>query len=156
MLMRFDPFREMDRLVDELAAAGRTPRPVPLDAYRSGDHVVVHLDLPGADPGSIEVTVDRGVLTIKAQRTERPTDGVEWIARERFAGAYAKQIHLGEGLDTDAMTATYDAGVLTLSVPIAERAKPRRVEVTSGASAPQPKVIEGASAQVGAAEAATA
>ena len=96
MLMRFDPFREMDRLVDELAAAGRTQRSVPLDAYRSGDHVVVHLDLPGADPGSIEVTVDRGVLTIKAQRTERPADGVEWIARERFAGAYAKQIHLGD------------------------------------------------------------
>lgn len=149
MLMRFDPFREMDRLVDELAAAGRAPRSVPLDAYRSGDHVVVHLDLPGADPGSIDVTVDRGVLTIQARRTERAEEGVEWIARERFAGAYAKQIHLGDGLDADAMTATYDAGVLTLTVPVAERAKPRKVEVTAGGAAPS-RVIEGAPASEGA------
>ena len=127
MFQRFDPFTEMDRLAGALA--GRSALTIPIDAYRSGDHVVLHLDLPGVDPGSIDVTVERGVLSVHAERTPRPEEGVHWLARERFSGPVDKQLALGDALDTDTLTATYDAGVLTLTVLIAQRAKPRKITV---------------------------
>jgi HSP20 family protein len=103
---------------------------MPMDLYRSGDHYVLHADLPGVDPGSVDVGVENATLTIKAQRSERTEDGVQWIASERFAGTYMRQIALGDDIDADRITATYANGVLTVTLPVTERAKPRRVEIT--------------------------
>jgi len=117
---------------------------MPMDRYRSGDHYVVHADLPGVDPGSIGVSVDAGTLTIKAQRTGRTADSVDWIASERFTGTYMGQLSLGDGVDADQISATYHNGVLTVSIPVAEKAKPRRIQV----SAPTDQtVIEGSPVQ---------
>ena len=103
---------------------------MPMDLYRSGDHFVVHADLPGLDPGSIDVSVDNNTLTIKAQRTGRTADTVDWIASERFTGTYMGQLSLGDGVDADQISATHHNGVLTVSIPVAEKAKPRKIEVT--------------------------
>ncbi|HVU92950.1 MAG TPA: Hsp20/alpha crystallin family protein [Jatrophihabitans sp.] len=133
-MLRFDPFRDFDRLTEQLlgtqAGSARAPRFMPMDLYRSGDHYVLHADLPGIDPGSVDVSVENNVLTLKAERSERTEDGVQWIASERFAGTYMRQISLGEGIDTDRITATYANGVLTVTLPVAEKAKPRKVEIT--------------------------
>lgn len=136
MNTRFDALRGMDRLADELLSSQRAARIVPLDAYKAGDHVVMHLDLPGVDPGSVDVTLDRGVLTVRAQRSDTTgaDSAVEWLARERFGGSFTRQIALGDGLDADALAATYDAGVLTITVPVAEKAKPRKIQVEAAAS----------------------
>jgi HSP20 family protein len=143
-VLRFDPFREIDRMTEQLlgvpSGTARAPRFMPMDLYRSGDHYVLHADLPGVDPGSVDVGVENGVLTIKAQRSERTEDGVQWISSERFAGTYLRQIALGEGIDTDKIGATYHNGVLTVTLPVAEQAKPRRVEVSVQES---PTTIEG-------------
>jgi HSP20 family protein len=103
---------------------------MPMDLYRSGDHYVLHADLPGVDPGSVDVNVENATLTIKAQRSERTEDGVQWIASERFAGTYMRQIALGNDIDADNISATYANGVLTVTLPVADRAKPRRVNVS--------------------------
>lgn len=146
MPIHFDPFREIDRLTEQLlgtpAGTARAPRFMPMDLYRSGDHYVLHADLPGVDPGSVDVNVDSGVLTIKAQRSGRTEEGVQWIASERFTGTFQRQLSLGDGLDADKIAATYENGVLTVTIPVAEQAKPRRIQVTPGAAA-QPNVIEG-------------
>ncbi len=153
-MLRFDPFREFDRLAEQLlvAQAGsvRAPRPMPMDLYRSGDHYVLHADLPGVDPGSVDLSVDSGTLTIKAQRTSRTEETVEWIASERFTGSYLRQLSLGDGVDPDHISATYHNGVLTVSIPVAERAKPRRIQVSAPAddtvieaSPPQAEVTGG-------------
>ncbi len=131
MLMRFDPFREVERLTQRLGGGGRTPV-LPMDAYRHGDQLVAHFDLPGVDPDSIEVTVERNVLTVRAERAIARGEGEEWLVAERPQGSYSRQVFLGEGLDADALEARYDQGVLTLTLPVAEAAKPRKVEVTSG------------------------
>lgn len=102
---------------------------MPMDLYRSGDHYVLHADLPGVDPGSVDVGVENGTLTIKAERTERTEEGVQWIASERFTGTYLRQVSLSDDIDTDKISATYANGVLTLTLPVTERAKPRRVEI---------------------------
>jgi HSP20 family protein len=115
-----------------------------MDLYRSGDHYVLHADLPGVDPGSVDVNVQNGTLTIKAERTERTAEDVQWIASERFTGTYMRQLSLGEGIDTERIAATYENGVLTVSLPVAERAKPRKVEVQASGS---PTTIEGKSQQ---------
>jgi HSP20 family protein len=132
-VLRFDPFRDLDRFTEQLlgapAGSARAPRFMPMDLYRSGDHYVLHADLPGIDPGSVDVNVENGVLSIKAERSERTEDGVQWIASERFAGTYLRQLTLGEGIDADRIGATYANGVLTVTLPVAERAKPRRVTV---------------------------
>jgi HSP20 family protein len=104
---------------------------MPMDLYRSGDHYVLHADLPGVDPGSVDVGVENGTLTIKAQRSPRTEDGVQWIASERFTGTYLRQLSLGDNIDADAITATYNNGVLTVTIQVAERAKARRIEVTA-------------------------
>ena len=138
MLMRFDPFREVDRLTQLWQ---RTPT-APMDAYRQGDRFVVHLDLPGVDPASIDLTVEKNVLTVRAERHGVEGDGLEWLANERPQGSFARQLFLGEGLDADRIEAGYDQGVLTITVPVAEAAKPRKVEIASNANA---KAIEATS-----------
>jgi HSP20 family protein len=136
-VLRFDPFRDMDRLAEQVlgaqAGSARAPRFMPMDLYRSGDHYVVHADLPGVDPGSVDVNVDGGTLTIKAQRSGRTEESVDWIDSERFAGTYMRQLFLGDGVDADQISATYHNGVLTLSIPVAEKAKPRRIQVSAPA-----------------------
>jgi HSP20 family protein len=133
-VLRFDPFRDFDRLTEQYLGAqsgsARAPRFMPMDLYRSGDHYVLHADLPGVDPGSVDVGVENNTLTIKAERSERTEDGVQWISSERFTGTYMRQLALGDGIDADKITATYENGVLTVTLPVAERAKPRRVSVS--------------------------
>ena len=132
-VLRFDPFRDLDRLTEQAlgipAGTPRAPRFMPMDLFRAGDHFVLTADLPGVDPGSIDVRVDGGTLTIRAERSARGEDSVEWLASERFTGSYMRQLSLGEGIDAGAISATYDNGVLTLTIPLAEVAKPRRIEV---------------------------
>jgi HSP20 family protein len=130
MLMRTDPFRELDRLTQQVLGTRTQPAAMPIDAYRRGDVFVVDFDLPGVDPGSIDLTVERNVLTVHASRS-RPTEGedVELLIAERPQGTFSRQLFLGESLDTDHIEANYSAGVLTLRIPVAEKAKPRRLEV---------------------------
>jgi HSP20 family protein len=133
MLMRFDPFRELDRLAEQTWSGGRPPV-MPMDAYRRGDHFVVHFDLPGVDPSSIDLTVEKNVLTVSAERHWEPDEGSEVVVSERPQGRFSRQLFLGEGLDPDGIEANYDGGVLTVRVPVAEQAKPRKVQVTAGGS----------------------
>jgi HSP20 family protein len=135
MLMRTDPFRELDRLTQQLFNANGTnsrPAVMPMDAYRQGEQFVVHFDLPGADPSSIDLDVERNVLSVKAERIPTYGEDVELQAAERPRGVFSRQLFLGDTLDTDRIEAHYDAGVLTLRIPIAEKAKPRKIEITGG------------------------
>lgn len=129
MLMRFDPFREFDRLTQTLPG-GRGPV-MPMDAYREGDRFIVHFDVPGVDPASIELTVEKNVLTVSAERNWQRQEGQDIVASERLQGRFSRQLFLGESLDPDHIEASYDNGVLTVTVPVAEQAKPRKVEITS-------------------------
>jgi HSP20 family protein len=130
MLMRFDPFRELDRLTEQLAStASRAPRAFPMDAYRRGDRFIVEFDLPGVEPASIELTVEQNVLTVRAERRFEPRGEDEVIVAERPQGAYARQVFLGDALDSERVQANCRLGVLTLTIPVAEAAKPRRVPV---------------------------
>jgi HSP20 family protein len=132
MLMRTDPFREFDRLAQQLAGAGTTSRPavMSMDAWREGDTFVLEFDLPGVRPETVDIDVERNVLTVKA---ERPTKNGDWelLAAERPTGLFSRQLVLGDNLDLTQVAANYDAGVLRLTIPVAERAKPRKVEVTT-------------------------
>jgi HSP20 family protein len=143
MLMRFDPFREFDRIGQQFWGQARTPL-LPLDAYRSGDQFVVHVDIPGVDPDSIELTVERNVLVLKAERSWQPAEGAEVVTAERPQGSFTRQLFLGENLDVDQIQASYEHGVLTLRLPVAQAAKPRRVEIQSGR--PQQAIEASASA----------
>jgi HSP20 family protein len=142
MLMRFEPFREFDRVSEELLRQ-RSARQIPVDAYRQLTDLKIHLDLPGVDLGSIELTVERDVLTVVATRNWIPgaDDVVE--LQERAQGEFRRQLMLGESLDREHITATYEDGVLTITIPVSEQAKPRKVEITHAASVAQP--IEAAS-----------
>ena len=133
MILRFDPFRDLDRLTQQLwqQPLGR-PSIMPMDAYRDGDRFVVCLDLPGIEPGSLDVTVDRSLLTVSAQRYRQPSQTQQVIAAERPTGSFQRQIQLSDGLDTDKVDARYDNGVLKVTIPIADAAKPRKVEISSG------------------------
>src|SRR5579884_3602533 len=133
MLMRFDPFREFDRIAGNGFGTGRAPA-MPLDAYRHGDSFVVHFDLPGVDPDSIDLTVEKNVLTVRAERSWRPAEGEDVVVAERPQGAFSRQLFLGETLDSEHIEAQYDQGVLTLTVPVAERARPRKIEVGVGSA----------------------
>ena len=115
-----------------------------MDLYRSGDHYVVNIDLPGVDPGSIDVDVDGNTLTVRAQRTLRAEEQAEWIAQERPAGSYMRQLTLGEGLDLDQIHAHYENGVLSMTIPISERARARKIEVQSRGGQQQIEKGEGA------------
>ena len=142
MLMRTDPFRELDRLSQQVfgGTPGTWSRPtaMPMDAWRSGDTFVVAFDLPGVDPDAIELDVERNVLTVKAER--RPAverEQVEMQVAERPLGVFSRQLFLGDTLDAERIAAHYEAGVLTLSIPIAEKAKPRKITVTAADSGRQ-------------------
>ncbi|ODR26287.1 Hsp20/alpha crystallin family protein [Mycolicibacterium porcinum] len=132
MLMRTDPFRDFDRLAQQ--ALGTTARPavMPMDAWREGDRFIVEFDLPGVDVNSLNLDVERNVLTVHAQRPELDADR-ELVSAERARGVFSRQLFLGETLDTDAIEANYAGGVLRLTIPVAEKAKPRRIEITSEA-----------------------
>ena len=139
MLMRFDPFRELDRLAQHspwsTTQAARSAV-MPIDAYRRGDRFLVHFDLPGVDPDSVELTIEKNVLQVRAERSWRREEGDEVVVSERPQGSFTRQLFLGEGLDPDGIEATYDQGVLTVTVPVAEQAKPRKVAINSGAGSP--------------------
>ncbi len=137
MTMFFDPFRELDRVAGQLLDSRQGPRLMPMDLYRDGDHYVLNADLPGIDPGSVDIDVDGQVLTIRAERTPRSVDGVTWIARERAAGTYLRQLNLGQGIDTAAISASYDNGVLSIVIPVSEAAKPRKIAVQTAGSPAQ-------------------
>ncbi len=141
MLMRFDPFRELDRLTQGF---GSRPAVMPMDAYRHGDRFLVHFDLPGVDASSIDLTVEKNVLTVSAERSWGREDGAEVVVSERPQGRFSRQLFLGEGLDAEHIEANYENGVLTLTIPVAERAKPRKVEISSGGG--KAKAIDTASA----------
>ena len=138
MLMRTDPFREFDRLTQQVFGNGTTSRPVvmPMDAWREGDVFVLEFDLPGIHPDSLDIDVERNVLTIKAERPARHGDW-EPLASERPKGLFSRQLVLGDNLDLDRIEASYDAGVLRLVVPVAERAKPRKIAVETSTSEDQ-------------------
>jgi len=131
MLMRTDPFREFDRLAQQVLGAGTTSRPaiMPMDAWREGDAFVIELDLPGVRPDTLDIDVERNVLTVRAERPARNGDW-EMLASERPTGLFSRQLVLGDNLDLDKLSANYADGVLRLTVPVAEKAKPRKIEVS--------------------------
>src|SRR3712207_833145 len=111
----------------------RGPRLMPMDLYRDGDHYVLNADLPGVDPGSVDIDVDGQLLTIRAQRTLTSGEGVKWLTRERQSGSFLRQLNLGQGIDTEQISASYENGVLSVTIPVSERMKPRKIEVQGGA-----------------------
>jgi HSP20 family protein len=138
MLMRLDPFRELDRLTAPWANARSF---LPMDAYRDGDQFVVHFDVPGVDPGSIDLTVEQNVLTLTAERSWPRKEGQQVVASERPQGQFSRQVFLGESLDAEQVEARYDQGVLTVTIPVAEQAKPRKVDISASRSG-KAKAIE--------------
>jgi len=141
MLMRTDPFRELERLFDD---GRRTPRSFPMDAYRQGEEFVMAFDLPGLEADAIDLTVERNVLTVRAERQVRFDSADEIAVSERPQGVFTRQVFLGDTLDSDQLSADYTAGVLTLRVPVAESAKPRRIAVGHGDQEDEPRVLEAA------------
>lgn len=131
MAMTLDPISQLDRFAATVLDSVRAPRPMPVDLFRDGDRYVMLADLPGIDPGSIDVDVDGGQLTIRAQRTADTREGVRWLARERGGGLFLRQFTLGDGVDIDGISASYDSGVLSVIIPVSERAKPRKITVDS-------------------------
>lgn len=136
MLMRTDPFRDLDRLAQQVFGTPTRPAAMPIDAYRSGETFVVDVDLPGVDKDSIDLTVEQNVLSIHAERRRPDLEGVEMLVGERPQGTFSRQLFLGESLDSSRIEASYADGVLTIRLPVAEQAKPRRVPITSGTSHP--------------------
>jgi HSP20 family protein len=132
MLMRTDPFRDVDRLFDQLTGTTSRPAVMHIDAERDGDWFNVYFDLPGVDPDSIELTVERNVLQVKAQRQRSLKDGVETVISERPMGVFSRQLFLADTLDTDKLEASYHNGVLELRIPVSEKARPRKISVGSG------------------------
>lgn len=128
MATQFDPFREMDRFF----AGARTPASMamPMDLYRDGEAFVVRIDLPGVDPASVDVDVEDRTLTIRAERRTEPEGEVQWLSHERPSGTFARQLTLGYGVAADRIEAQYSDGVLTLTIPVAEEAKPRKISVS--------------------------
>jgi len=142
MLIRSaDPFREFDRLTQQLLGTTNRPAVMPMDAWREGDRFVIEFDLPGVKPETIDLDVERNVLTVKAERVANNGDW-QMLANERVRGAFSRQLVLGDNLDLDHIEATYDAGVLRLVVPVAEKAKPRKIEISHAAPAGEPAAIE--------------
>jgi HSP20 family protein len=131
MLMRTDPFRELDRLTQQMLGTAARPAFMPMDAWREGDKFLIEFDLPGVQPDSIDLDVERNVLTVRAERPGRQENGAELIAAERPRGVFSRQLILGDNLDLENVSANYRDGVLTLTVPVAERAKPRKIAVES-------------------------
>jgi HSP20 family protein len=141
--IRFDPFRELERVSEQLFGSGARggPRSFPMDAYRRGNEFHVELDLPGVEPDSIDLTVERQVLTIRAERVYEPQAEDEILVNERPQGVFARQLFLADSLDSENLRAEYVNGVLRLTIPVAEQAKPRRIEIGRGGG--ETKTIEG-------------
>lgn len=137
-MLRFDPFGDLDVLTRGLlngqTGSNRSPRFMPMDLCKVEDHYLLTADLPGVDPGSVDLDVDGGTLTISAHRTARSDESVQWLTNERFFGTYRRQLSLGDGIDVSAISANYENGVLTVIIPLAERAKPRKVQINHGNS----------------------
>ncbi len=135
-VMRFDPFgdpfRGLDRLTSQLVSGRRTPMGMPMDVWQADDGYHVALDLPGVDPGSVEITSERNMLTIRAERRADYEEGHNVLLAERPQGSFTRQLQVGDALDTTKVAATYNNGVLTLMIPMAEAAQPRRIEVQAG------------------------
>jgi Molecular chaperone (small heat shock protein) len=131
--MNFDPFRDLDRVAGALLDGRQGPRLMPMDLYRDGDTYLLNADLPGIDPGSVDIDVDGQLLTIRAERTLGSGDGVKWLARERQAGSFLRQLNLGQGIDIERISASYTNGVLSVTIPVSERAKPRKIAISTDA-----------------------
>lgn len=131
MLMRTDPFRDLDRITQQVFGTAARPSAMPLDAYRKDHAFYVHFDLPGIDPATIDLTVEQNMLAVKAERKPVVGEGAEMIVNERPVGTFTRQLFLGEMLDTEHIKADYSAGVLTLTIPVMEAAKPRKLAITS-------------------------
>ncbi|MCW1250699.1 Hsp20/alpha crystallin family protein [Acaricomes phytoseiuli] len=129
-MLRQDPYGNTEALAKTLfTGQGHTPQFMPMDLYKVDDQYVLNADLPGVDPDSVDVSVDHGVLTITAERTIAVSGGTQWLTNERFTGAYRRQLVLGEGVDTERIVGSYDNGVLSLIIPLAEKAKPRKISI---------------------------
>jgi HSP20 family protein len=131
MLMRTDPFRELDRLTQQFFGTAVRPTVMPMDAYQKGDKFVLHFDLPGVTPESIDLDVERNVLTVHAERRSPAPEDAEMVASERPSGRFSRQLFLGESLDTEKIDASYESGVLTVTIPVAEEAKPRKIQIAA-------------------------
>jgi HSP20 family protein len=138
--MRFDPFRELDRLADQALAGARMPRTMPMEAFRRGDQFIVAIDLPGVKQDEVDVTIERNVIELSARRQPLRQAGDEVIVDERPQGEFRRQLFLGDNLDPDKLTAQYDRGVLTLTIPVSEASKPRKVQI--GRSTETPHAVE--------------
>jgi HSP20 family protein len=134
MLMRFDPFRDLDRLFDT-AGTVAGPRPLPMNAVRRGEHLHVTFDIPGVSADDIDLSVERNQLTLNVERRVDQEESDEWLVRERPTGRYSRQVLLGDNLDADKLEASYADGVLELTIPVAEAAKPRKINVGNGGRA---------------------
>jgi HSP20 family protein len=136
VILRFDPFRDpfrdLDRITNQLMSGTRMPHGMPMDVYKRGNAWHVEMDLPGIDPTSIDLTVERNALTVRAARKSGSENAEEIVVAERPQGEFTRQLVLGEGLDTDNVQASYDAGVLHLTIPLAQQAQPRRVSISRG------------------------
>jgi len=128
MLMRSDPFRDLDRFTQQVMGTAARPTVMPMDAWREGEELVVEFDLPGIAENSLDLDIERNVVTVRAERAD-VDPGREMLAAERPRGVFSRQLVLGENLDTDKIAATYDAGILRLRIPVAEKAKPRKIAI---------------------------
>ena len=137
MLLRTDPFRDLDRVFEQFTGTSSRPAVMHVDAERDGDTFYVHFDLPGVDPDSIDLTIERNVLQVRAQRQRHTKDDVETVISERPMGVFSRQLFLGDTLDTERLEATYDNGVLTLRLPVSAKAKPRRIAIGTGGRGPR-------------------
>lgn len=145
-MLRFDPFRDLDALTSGLlntpTGTDRSPRFMPMDLYKVDDHYVLDADLPGVDPGSIDLDVDRGTLTVTAHRSAPSDESRQWLSSERFTGTYRRQLSLGEGIDTERISASYDNGVLSVHIPLLERAAPRKIAIAKAETLENRSTIE--------------
>lgn len=131
MLIRTDPFRELDRVAQQMFGTTARPAVMPMDAWRDGDRFVIEFDLPAVDPASVDLDVERNVLTVRAERRAGPGREVELIAAERPRGVFSRQVMLGDALDTTRIEAGYEAGVLRLEIPVAKKARPRKITISA-------------------------
>jgi len=143
MLMRTDPFRDFDRIAQQLLGTNARPSAMPMDAWRDGDQFLVEFDLPGVDPGSVDLDVERNVLTVTGQRPQL-NEQADFLAAERPRGVFTRQLVLGDNLDLDRIQATYRDGVLRLVIPVAERAKPRKISISHDGDGSDQAIIAGA------------
>jgi HSP20 family protein len=137
-VLRFDPFQEFDRLSRQMLGTGRGPRSMPMEAYRRGEQFFIHLDLPGVNPDDVQLTVERNVVSVRAERRSLWREGDEVLVDETPQGSFGRQLFLGDNLDSGRLEASFDQGILTLTIPVAEQAKPRRIQVSARSRGPQP------------------